>query len=132
MIICCDEHSRYDFISPIRYNHRYANRDLLAEHRELICVLTKSVGGEISELRNRRFKGFEVCFWSLKDTEKTILERTQIAVANVPGAMGEVEPPFSNYIHMWALPASEAFDAYLRGKRIDDGLMRAIWRTGNN
>lgn len=41
-----------------------------------------------------------------------------------------IELPFSNYIHMWALPASEAFDAYLRGERIDDGLMRAIWENG--
>ena len=41
--------------------------------------------------------------------------------------MGEVEPPFNKYVHMWALPAHEIFDAYLQGKRIDGGAMRAIW-----
>lgn len=54
----------------------------------------------------------------------------ELARVSFPGAMGEVELPFSNYIRMWALPASEVFDAYLRSERIDDGLMRAIWENG--
>lgn len=80
--MCGDEHSRNDFVSLVRHNHGYANPDLLAEHRELIRIQAKSVGGEITELRNRRFEGFEVHFRSTKDTERTILERSQIAVAN--------------------------------------------------
>lgn len=54
----------------------------------------------------------------------------ELARVSFPGAIDEVEPPFSNYIHMWALPASEVFDAYLRDERIDDRLMRAIWENG--
>lgn len=54
----------------------------------------------------------------------------ELARVSFPGAIDEVEPPFSNYIHMWALPAGEVFDAYLRDERIDDGLMRAIWENG--
>ena len=53
----------------------------------------------------------------------------ELARVSFLGVMGEVEPPFSNYIRMWALPASEVLDAYLRGKKIDDGLMRAIWEN---
>jgi hypothetical protein len=82
MIMCGDEHSRYDFVSLVRHNHGYANPNLLAEHRELIRVLANSVGGELTELRNRRFEGFEVHFRSSKDTDNSILERAQIAVAN--------------------------------------------------
>ncbi len=42
----------------------------------------------------------------------------ELARVSFPKVMGEVEPPFSNYIHMWALPAGEVFDAYLTGKRV--------------
>ncbi len=82
MLMCGDEHSRYNFVSLARHNHGYANPRLLAEHRELIHVLAKHVGGEVTELRNKRFEGFEVHFHSSKDTEKTILERAQTAVTN--------------------------------------------------
>lgn len=82
MLMCGDEHSRYDFVSLVRHNRGYANPHLLAEHRELICILAKSVGGEVTELKNRRFEGFEVHFRSSNDTESTILKRAQIAVAN--------------------------------------------------
>lgn len=54
----------------------------------------------------------------------------ELARVSFPGAIDKVKPPFSNYIHMWALPASEVFDAFLRDERIDDGLMRAIWENG--
>ncbi len=53
----------------------------------------------------------------------------ELARVSFPKVMGEVEPPFSNYIHMWALPAAEVFDAYLRGERIDAEAMRAIWEN---
>ena len=55
----------------------------------------------------------------------------ELARVSFPKVMGEVEPPFSNYIHMWALPAGEVFDAYLRGERIDVGAMRAIWEDAS-
>lgn len=55
----------------------------------------------------------------------------ELARVSFPKVMGEVEPPFSNYIHMWALPADEVFDAYLRGERINAGAMRAIWENGD-
>ena len=55
----------------------------------------------------------------------------ELARVSFPKVMGEVEPPFSNYIHMWALPAGEVFDAYLRGERINAGAMRAIWENGD-
>ncbi len=42
----------------------------------------------------------------------------ELARVSFPKVMGEVEPPFSNYIHMWALPAGEVFDAYLTGRRV--------------
>lgn len=54
----------------------------------------------------------------------------ELARVSFPKVMGEVEMPLSNYIHMWALPADEVFDAYLRGERIDAGAMRAIWENG--
>ena len=55
----------------------------------------------------------------------------ELARVSFPKVMGEVEPPFSNYVHMWALPAGEVFGAYLRGERIDDAAMAAIWTNGN-
>ncbi len=53
----------------------------------------------------------------------------ELARVSFSEVMGKVEPPFSNYIHMWALPASEVFDAYLQGRRIDAGTMSAIWKN---
>ncbi len=58
-------------------------------------------------------------------------ELRELARVSFPKVMGEVEPPFSNYIHMWALPAGEVLDAYLRGERIDGGAMSAIWENGD-
>lgn len=57
-------------------------------------------------------------------------ELKELARVSFPKVMGEVEPPFSNYIHMWALPASAVFEAYLRGERIDAESMRKIWENG--
>ena len=56
-------------------------------------------------------------------------EPRKLARVSFPKVMGEVEPPFSNYIVMWALPAREVFDAFLRGERIDDGLLRTVWES---
>lgn len=57
-------------------------------------------------------------------------ELRELARVSFPKVMGEVKSPFSNYIHMWALPACEVFEAFLRGERIDAGNMRAIWESG--
>lgn len=57
-------------------------------------------------------------------------ELKELARVSFPKVMGEVEPPFSNYIHMWALPASAVFEAYLRGERIDTESMKKIWENG--
>ena len=47
-------------------------------------------------------------------------ELHQIGRVSFKEVMGEVEPPLSNYITMWALPASQIFDAYLSGEQIDN------------
>lgn len=57
-------------------------------------------------------------------------ELKELARVSFPKVMGEVEPPFSNYIHMWALPASAVFEAYLRGERIDSESLGKIWENG--
>lgn len=57
-------------------------------------------------------------------------ELKELARVSFPKVMGEVEPPFSNYIHMWALPAGSVFEAYLRGERIDAESMGKIWENG--
>lgn len=43
--------------------------------------------------------------------------------------MGKEGLPFSNYVDMWALPAREIFNAYLRNERIDCGAMKTIWMS---
>ena len=53
----------------------------------------------------------------------------KIARVSFTDVMGEVEPPLGNYVDMWALPACEVFDAYLRGERIDGGTVKAIWES---
>lgn len=82
MLMCSDEHRRYDFVSLVRHNPGYANSRLLAEHRELIRGLASRAGGEITDLDNRRFEGFAVHFRSSRDTDDTILARARAAVAN--------------------------------------------------
>ncbi len=57
-------------------------------------------------------------------------ELKELARVSFPKVMGKVEPPFSNYVHMWALPASVVFESYLRGERIDAKFMREIWENG--
>lgn len=82
MLMCSDEHHRYDFVSLVRHNPGYANPQLLVEHRNLIRVLSNKVGGEVTDLENRHFEGFAVHFRSPRDTDDTILERAKVAVAN--------------------------------------------------
>lgn len=43
----------------------------------------------------------------------------EIGRVSFPEVMGSVEPPFSNYVDMWALPAHEVFEAYLDGRELD-------------
>lgn len=57
-------------------------------------------------------------------------ELKELARVSFPKVMGEVKPPFSNYVHMWALPASAVFEMYLRNERIGTGIMKAIWENG--
>ena len=38
----------------------------------------------------------------------------ELARVSFPRVMGEVDLPFSNFIHMWALPADKVFEAYLQ------------------
>lgn len=73
MLMCSDEHRRYDFVSLVRHNPGYANSRLLAEHRSLIRDLAGMAGGEVTDLDNRRFEGFAVHFRSSRDTDNTIL-----------------------------------------------------------
>lgn len=56
-------------------------------------------------------------------------EPRKLARVSFPKVMGRVEPPFSNYIVMWALPVHDVFDAYLRGERIDGGVLRMVWES---
>lgn len=58
------------------------------------------------------------------------IELRELARVSFPEVMGKTDRPLSDYIHMWALPASDVFDAYLRGERIDMGAMRAVWESG--
>ena len=55
----------------------------------------------------------------------------KMARVSFPEVMGKESMPFSNYVDMWALPAYEIFDAYLRNQRIDCGVMKAIWMSGD-
>lgn len=45
-------------------------------------------------------------------------EPFEIGRVSFPEVMGTVEPPFSNYVDMWAIPAGEVFRAYLEGHRL--------------
>lgn len=87
MLMCSDEHRRYDFVSLVRHNPGYANTRLLSEHRDLIRELARGVGGEVTDLENRRFEGFAVHFRSSRDTDDTILERAKAAIANGDNAV---------------------------------------------
>lgn len=53
-------------------------------------------------------------------------ELRKLARVSFPRVMGRVEPPLSNHIVMWSLPACEVFDAYLRNERIDDGILNEM------
>ena len=41
--------------------------------------------------------------------------------------MGKTDLPLSDFIDMWALPASRVFEAYLNDERIDGSEFKAIW-----
>lgn len=80
ILMCSDEHHRYDFVSLVRHNPGYANSRLLAEHRSLVRELASRTGGEVTDLDSRRFEGFAVHFRSSLDTDDTILARAKTAV----------------------------------------------------
>lgn len=80
--MCSDEHRNHDFVPLVRHNPGFANGRLLAEHRTLIEVLARKVGGEVTNLENRRFEGFAVHFRSACDSDATLLARAQVAVKN--------------------------------------------------
>lgn len=42
----------------------------------------------------------------------------EIGRVSFPEIMGTVKPPFSNFVEMWALPASTVFAAYLGGREL--------------
>lgn len=50
-----------------------------------------------------------------------------IARVSFPEVMGVEEPPFSNYVDMWAVPAAEIFDAYLDGRELDAKDWNVLW-----
>ncbi|MDI9590834.1 MAG: hypothetical protein QM302_07355 [Acidobacteriota bacterium] len=43
-----------------------------------------------------------------------------------PGVMASEEPPFSNVIELYALPAQMVFDAYLAGTPLDNADLLAV------
>lgn len=57
-------------------------------------------------------------------------EPFEIGRVSFPEVMGSVEPPFSNYINMWALPAHKVFEAYLDGRILDRGRPGLAFSTG--
>ena len=55
----------------------------------------------------------------------------QIARVSFLEVMGSVEPPFSNYVDMWALPATEVFEAYLNGHSLDERILQTIVKANH-
>jgi hypothetical protein len=58
-------------------------------------------------------------------------EPFEIGRVSFPEVMGVVEPPFSNYIEMWALPASSVLAAYLDGRETTTCSWKALWEQGD-
>lgn len=58
-------------------------------------------------------------------------EPFEIGRVSFPEVMGAVEPPFSNYIEMWALPASLALTAYLDGRELTTCSWNVFWEQGD-
>ena len=54
-------------------------------------------------------------------------ELHKLARVSFEEVMGTAKPPLSNYIVMWALPAHDVFDAYLRNAGIADDMLQTIW-----
>ena len=50
----------------------------------------------------------------------------KMARASFPGVLTEEEPPFSNHVDMWMLPAEVVYDAYLRGEKLNGGTLAMI------
>ena len=43
-----------------------------------------------------------------------------------PGVIADEEPPFSNVVELYALPADMVFDAYLAGATLDNAELLAV------
>lgn len=54
-------------------------------------------------------------------------ELVNLARVSFPEVMGKSIHPLSDYIDMWALPASRVFEAYLDDDRIDGSEFEIIW-----
>lgn len=50
----------------------------------------------------------------------------KMARVSFPGVLAEEEAPFSNYVDMWILPARDVYEAYLRGEKLDAGVLAMI------
>ena len=53
----------------------------------------------------------------------------KLARVSFSEVMGKTNLPLSDFIDMWALPASRVFEAYLNDERIDGGEFKAIWNS---
>ena len=82
MIICSDEHCHYDFVPPSATIMDMPTLTCLLSIESLFTFWRSPWVEGSAELRNGHFEESEAHFRSLRDTEKTILERAQIAVAN--------------------------------------------------
>lgn len=56
---------------------------------------------------------------------------SKIARVSFSEVMGWFEPPFNNYIDMWALPAYKVFDTYLQNKKFSNNTIKEILRSEN-
>ena len=59
-------------------------------------------------------------------------EPFEIGRVSFPEVMGVVDPPFSNFIEMWALPASAVFAAYMDGRELAGCGWKAFWEQDNS
>ena len=49
-----------------------------------------------------------------------------MARVSFPGVLVKEEPPFSNHVEMWMLPAEEVYEAYLRGEKLKEMALLTI------
>ena len=49
-----------------------------------------------------------------------------MARVSFPGVLTKEEAPFSDHVDMWMLPAEGVYEAYLRGEKLDAGVIAMI------